>query len=252
MSTQTQPVFGAERASGPPRRSRILVLDDDEGVRNLLRWVLTRNDYDVTLAADGNTGLDSAVDQTPDLVILDLGLPGLSGMAVCKELRSWLPAPILVLSGRDEEPTKIQALDLGADDYLTKPFRPGELLARIRALLRRNGTVPSVLPALQFGDLVIDLARRQVQRAGCEITLTRTEFNILACLAQHVNRVISATDILLTVWGHDNESDTQTLRVHVAHLRRKLGLSPEDPSYIRTVPGVGYAFSVRQEQGQAE
>ncbi len=252
MSAQTQVLFGSERAPGPPRRSRILVLDDDEGVRNLLRWVLTRHDYDVVLAADGNAGLDLAVDQTPDLVILDLGLPGLSGLAVCKELRSWLSAPILVLSGRDEEPMKIQALDLGADDYLTKPFRPGELLARIRALLRRNGPAASAAPTLEFGDLVIDVAQRRVERAGCEVPLTRTEFNILSCLAQHPNRVISASDILLTVWGHDNESDTQTLRVHVAHLRRKLGLSPEDACHIRTVAGVGYALSVREAQEQAE
>jgi len=227
----------------PEKRARILVIDDEEQIRRALKSILSVRHYDVILASDGDEGLDLAIDRSPDLVILDLSLPGMSGLEVCRELRTWYNGPILVLSVRSGDADKIDALDFGADDYLTKPFSAGELLARIRALLRRASGVPATPPVISAGDLEIDIATRRVTRSGAEIELTRTEFDILAYLAQNADRVVTSKMILEQVWGPEYGEDTQTLRVHVSHLRKKIESHPSVPRYILTEPGVGFRFS---------
>jgi two-component system KDP operon response regulator KdpE len=226
----------------PERAVHVLVVDDEEQMRRALRSVLGARHYDVALAATGEEALEMAVEHAPDLVVLDLTLPGISGLDVCRELRTWLAAPILVLSVRDSDEDKIAALDLGADDYLTKPFSTGELLARVRALLRRAAPGDTAVSEIVAGDLVIDLARRIVRVAGEEVRLTRTEFDILAVLAKHSDRVVTSRMLLEQVWGPEYVSDTQTLRVHVSHLRHKIEPAGGVPRYVITEPGVGFRF----------
>ena len=227
----------------PVKPVRVLVVDDEEPIRRLLRSILDRHHYEVLLAGKGEEALDYAVDSTPDLVILDLALPGMSGLDVCRELRSWLTAPILVLSGRGDEAMKIAALDVGADDYITKPFGAGELLARIRALLRRTASLTSPTPVFTSGGLKVDVARRRVFRSDEEIRLTRTEFEILSCLVRNAGCVVTSKMLLQKVWGPEYGDDTQTLRVHVGHLRKKIEPEPASPRYIVTEPGIGYRLS---------
>jgi len=232
-----------EPGPGAPERSaRILVIDDEEQIRRALRSVLQVHHYTVDLAATGGEGLEMAIDTTPDLVVLDLSLPDMSGLRVAEELRTWYAGPIVVLSVRDGDADKIAALDLGADDYLTKPFSAGELLARIRAHLRRNSPGDSSLREVRAGDLIIDLARRKVTVAGEVAHLTRTEFDILALLARNADRVVTSRMMLEQVWGPDYVSDTQTLRVHMSHLRHKIEPAGGVPRYILTEPGVGFRF----------
>lgn len=225
--------------------AKILVVDDEEQIRRALASILKSHGYRVVLAATGEEGTMLAVDERPDVVVLDLSLPDGDGIALAAELRTWLRAPILVLSVRSADDDKIAALDAGADDYLTKPFSAGELLARVRALLRRAsaGTgAPSVITA---GELVIDLGRRQVLRAGEMVSLTKTEFDILAYLAANPDRVLTSHMILEQVWGPEYVEDRQTLRVHISHLRKKIEPHPSVPRYILTEPGVGFLFSTR-------
>jgi two-component system KDP operon response regulator KdpE len=230
-------------AQGAPERSvRILVIDDEEQIRRALRSVLQARHYTVDAAATGAEGLELAVDHVPDLVILDLSLPDMSGLHVAEELRAWYEGPIVVLSVRDGDADKIAALDLGADDYLTKPFSSGELLARIRAHLRRTSGAESSMKEISAGGLVIDLAKRIVTVDGTPAHLTRTEFDILALLARNADRVVTSRMLLEQVWGPDYVSDTQTLRVHVSHLRRKIEPADGVPRYILTEPGVGFRF----------
>jgi two-component system KDP operon response regulator KdpE len=232
-----------ESGPGSPERSaRVLVIDDEEQIRRALRSVLQVHHYTVDVAATGGEGLEAAIDRTPDLIILDLSLPDMSGLKVAEELRTWYTGPIVVLSVRDGDADKIAALDLGADDYLTKPFSAGELLARIRAHLRRNTAGDASIREIRAGDLVIDLARRQVTVSGELAHLTRTEFDILALLARNADRVVTSRMMLEQVWGPDYVSDTQTLRVHVSHLRHKIEPSGGVPRYILTEPGVGFRF----------
>lgn len=228
----------------PEKTHKILVIDDEEQIRRALKSILSVRHYEVILAAGGEDGLDLAIDHTPDLVILDLSMPGMSGLEVCKDLRTWYSGPILVLSVRSGEADKIAALDLGADDYLTKPFSAGELLARIRALLRRSSGHAAQPPVISAGDIEIDIARRRVTRAGQEIDLTRTEFEILAYLAQNADCVVTSKMILEHVWGPEYGEDTQTLRVHVSHLRKKIEPHPSVPRYILTEAGVGFRFCI--------
>jgi two-component system KDP operon response regulator KdpE len=223
---------------------RILVVDDDEGVQRFVGTILKRSGYAVLRADDGQAAIAQAIEQSPHLVILDLSLPVISGLDVCRQLRTWFHAPVLVLSAYGEENLIIRALDLGADDYLTKPFRPGEMLARIRALLRRSATQPASKSSLRAGSLKLDLAKRRVVRAGEEITLTRTEFDILAYLARHLDRVVASEMILKEVWGPHHGQYEQTLRVHIGHIRKKVELDPSNPRYILTEPGVGYRLTV--------
>lgn len=228
--------------SAPESIVRILIVDDEEQIRRALRAILHPRGYELVFAETGQEALVRAVDLPPDLVILDLTLPDIDGIDVCRELRSWMTAPILVLSVRSTEHDKIAALDEGADDYLTKPFSAGELLARIRALLRRAAAVDGPPPLITVGDLVVDLARRRVTQAGGEVSLTRTEFDILALLARNIDCVVTQRQILQSVWGPEWVHDAQPLRVHVSHLRKKLGRGPEH-HYIVTEPGVGFRLS---------
>jgi len=225
--------------------ARILVIDDELQMRRALRSILSARRYEVILATGGEEGLDLAAEWAPDLVILDLSMPGTGGLDVCRELRSWFKAPILVLSVHSETSEKVAALDLGADDYLTKPFASGELLARVRALLRRGSAAEPVEPLIQIGDLLVDVSCRRVSRAGVEIKLTRTEFEILAYLAGRAGRVVTAAMLLQAVWGPAYATDTQTLRVHVGHLRKKIEPHPAVPQYLITEPGVGFRLVER-------
>jgi two-component system KDP operon response regulator KdpE len=235
---------------------RALVIDDEEQIRNAMRSVLEVRGFDVVLAETGRAGLDAAVECSPDLVILDLSLPDVDGLDVCRQLRDWLDAPILVLSVRADEADKIAALDLGADDYLTKPFATGELLARVRALLRRAVQSETASPVVEAGDIRIDLAARSVFVREEEISLTRTEFGILAFLARNADRVATSRMILKHVWGSEYggpesaedlacADETQALRVHISHLRKKIERDPALPRYIITEPGVGFRLSTK-------
>lgn len=228
------------------RPTRILVVDDEEQIRRALRSILSSRGYSLEMAATGEEALLKAIDNPPDLVVLDIMLPDRSGIDVCRELRSWMTAPILILSVKANEADKILALDEGADDYLTKPFSAGELLARIRALLRRAAALTSPVPVVAAGDLEVDVARRTVRRAGVEVTLTPTEFDILACLARNADLVVTQKMILQEVWGAEWTEDAQTLRVHVSNLRKKLGRSSDGLQYIVTEPGVGFRLTVPQ------
>jgi two-component system KDP operon response regulator KdpE len=227
----------------PERPTRILVVDDEEQIRRALRSILSTRGYALEMAATAEEALLKAIDTPPDLVILDLALPDRSGMEVCRDLRTWMTAPILILSVRANEADKIQALDEGADDYLTKPFSAGELLARIRALLRRAAALTSPPPVVTAGELVIDIARRRVTRAGEEVSLTPTEFDILAFLARNAGLVVTQRMILERVWGPEWAEDAQTLRVHVSNLRKKIELRPGGPRCIITEPGVGFRLA---------
>jgi two-component system KDP operon response regulator KdpE len=234
--------MNAQSAPAPERSARILVIDDEEQIRRALRSVLHARHYTVDLAETGGRGLEVAARTTPDLVILDLTLPDMSGLKVAEELRAWYEGPIIVLSVRDADSDKIAALDLGADDYLTKPFSAGELVARIRAHLRRTSGVESSVREIVAGDLAIDLAKRLVTVAGEPVHLTRTEFDVLSLLARNADRVVTSRMLLEQVWGPEYETDTQVLRVHVSHLRQKIEPAGGVPRYILTEPGVGFRF----------
>jgi two-component system KDP operon response regulator KdpE len=219
--------------------ARILVVDDEPALRRTLQANLGARGYDVTAVETGEAALQQAGVQLPDLVILDLMLPGLSGLDVCRALRATSEVPILVLSARGEEQTKVQALDLGADDYLTKPFGMDELLARVRALLRRLGAT-STAGTLQIGALAVDLDARQVWRDGRALDLTPREFDVLAFLMRHAGKVVTHRLLLAEVWGPQYKCETQYLRVFINRLRAKIGDDPAHPRYIATEPGVGY------------
>jgi len=229
--------------SAPEKQATILAVDDEEQIRRALTSILSARGYVVVLAEDGECAIDLAIDHSPDMVILDLSLPGLDGIEVCRELRAWYTGPILVLSVRSGDADKITALDTGADDYLTKPFSAGELLARVRAQLRRKAGTVVAQPVIAVGGLEVDLAQRKVRRSGAEIELTRIEFDILAFLAQNPDCVVTSKMILEKVWGPEYGDDTQTLRVHISHLRKKIEPHPSVPRYILTEPGVGFRFA---------
>jgi len=229
--------------TAPERALTILVADDEDQIRRALRSILSARKYEVILATNGEEALDLAIDHNPDMIILDISMPGMDGIAVCRELRNWYIGPILVLSVLSGSTDKITALDTGADDYLTKPFSAGELLARVRAQLRRASATVASEPVIRVDDLEIDLARRRVRRADQEIELTRIEFDILAYLARNPDCVVTSKAILENVWGPEYGDDTQTLRVHISHLRRKIELHPSVPRYILTEPGVGFRLA---------
>jgi len=224
-------------------RDYILVVDDEPQIRRALRAGLASQGYDVEVVETGEAALDCAAAHPPALLILDLTLPGISGLEVCRQLREWSKAPILVLSAHGQERDKVDALDLGADDYLTKPFGMDELLARVRASLRRiiHDQSPAE-SAVNFGDGTIDLARRIVTRAGEEVKLTRLEYDVLRYLAVNADRVVTHRQILSNVWGPENADETQYLRVQIGRLRQKLESDPARPRFIITEPGIGYRF----------
>ncbi len=227
---------------------RILVVDDEEQMRRALRSILSARQYTVLLAQHGQQALELTAEYNPDLVILDLTMPGMSGLEVCRELRAWYTAPILILSVRGNEADKIAALDLGADDYLTKPFAAGELLARIRALLRRAIAHAAPPPVVRIDALDIDLARRLVTRAGEVVSLTPTEYDILAYLVQHANCVVTTAMLLAQIWGAEPGDDTQALRAHISHLRKKIEANPKVPRCLLTEPGIGFRFVIPSAQ----
>lgn len=221
--------------------ARILVIDDEYQIRRMLSVALTAHGYALAEAPSGKEGLNQALIFHPDVVILDLGLPDLDGIDVIKQIREWSQVPVIVLSVRERESDKIGALDAGADDYLTKPFSMGELLARIRVALRRS-TKTEEDPVLSFEDLTVDLARRLVLLRGNELKLTPTEYEILKHLTLHAGRVVTHRQLLRAVWGPNFQEETHYLRVYVGQLRRKIEDNPTQPHFIVTEPGVGYRF----------
>jgi len=223
----------------------VLVVDDEPQIRHAVRHVLEELGATVYEAATGRDALDVAAARGPDLVVLDLGLPDMDGAAVCRELRAWSPAPVLVLSARHSEQEKIRLLDVGADDYLTKPFGSGELAARVRAQLRRanmRAAGASELAPLRAGDLVVDFHRRVATRAGRSLGLTPIEWGILRTLAAEAGRTLTHKQIFDAVWARQFGNAAQYLRVHVTNLRRKIERVPSSPELIVTEPGVGYRF----------
>jgi two-component system KDP operon response regulator KdpE len=225
--------------------ARILVVDDDPPIRKVLKTVLKAHGYAVSEAENGQEALRTSAESRPDLILLDLGLPDLDGIEVTRRLREWTQVPVIVLSVREKESDKIRALDAGADDYLTKPFGMGELLARIRVSLRRLGPVDGSDPVFQMGDLRVDFSRRQVTVAGQEVSLTPTEYEILRELIHHQGKVLTHRHLLRTVWGDGYEYQAHLLRVNVSNLRRKIEPDPTRPEYIRTESGVGYRLNIR-------
>lgn len=221
--------------------AEILIVDDEPQIRKLLKITLESNDYKVVLAKSGREGVHLVANHTPDLVILDLGLPDKSGHLVLKDLREWYDKSIIILSVQDDEADIIKALDNGASDYLTKPFKTGELLARIRASLRITLNTDSQ-PTLRTGDLEIDLSSRTVKRNEDIIKLTATEYNLIALLAKNQGRVLTHQFLLKEVWGLGSQHETQYLRVFVAQLRKKLEKNPNNPKHLITESGVGYRF----------
>jgi two-component system KDP operon response regulator KdpE len=224
---------------------QVLVVDDEPQIRRLLSVSLSSHGYRVETAASGTEALDRLSGETFDIVLLDLGLPDMDGSEVCRLIREWSKVPIIVISVREGERDKVIALDLGADDYVTKPFGIDELLARMRANLRRAAPTPEE-PVMMFGDLTVDLARRLVSRGGETIRLTPTEYDLLRTLAAHAGRVLTHRQLLREARGPAYEEDTPLLRVHMVGLRQKLGIPPNRPGHIATEPGVGYRLLVEQ------
>jgi len=225
-----------------PNAPLLLVVEDDAQVRRVLRTGLEAQGYRLVEARTRAEALRLATDYPPDLVLLDLGLPDGDGIEVVRGLRAWSAAPVLVVSARGQEAQKVAALDAGADDYIVKPFGFGELLARIRAALRRTalGAEGVEEGVLRLGPLAIDLGRRRVERDGAEIHLTPIEYRILAVLARHLDRVVTHRQLLVEVWGPRSEEQTRYLRVYMTHLRRKIESVPARPRFLMTEAGVGY------------
>ncbi|MCU1514519.1 MAG: two-component system response regulator [Microbacteriaceae bacterium] len=221
---------------------KVLVVDDDLQIVKALRINLAARGYDVVIARSGPEALEAAAKTKPDLVLLDLGLPGFSGIQVIEGLRGWTDIPILVVSGRSDSTDKVNALDAGADDYVTKPFAIDELLARIRALTRRSPAEPDE-PVIAFGDVVADLAHHTVTRMGETVKLTPTEWRVLEVLIRNPDRLVTKHLLLTTVWGPSYEKEDGYLRLYLGQLRRKLEPEPSRPRYLLTEPGMGYRFS---------
>jgi two-component system KDP operon response regulator KdpE len=218
---------------------RVLVVDDEQPIRRFLRVTLTSQAYTVIEAASGQEALSGATTQKPDIIILDLGLPDIDGVEVTRLLRQWTQIPIIILSVRGSESDKIAALDAGADDYLTKPFGVGELLARLRAALRRTAQTANE-PVFTSGNLKVDLARRLVTVSGREVQLTPTEYGLLRVLVTHAGKVLTHRHLLHEVWGAEYREEFHMLHVNISNLRRKIELDPARPQFIITEPGVGY------------
>jgi two-component system KDP operon response regulator KdpE len=228
----------------PP--STVLVIDDEPQIRRVVRSALEADGARVLEAATGREGADLAAAERPDLIVLDLGLPDVPGAEVCRDIRAWSTAPVLVLSARHSDQEKAVLLDAGADDYVTKPFSPVEFRARVRAQLRRArlGGASAGEARVEAGDLVIDLARRTVTRGGGAVHLTPTEWDLLRVFAANAGRTLTHAHLFGQVWGRSHGDAQQHLRVHVASLRRKLERDPVRPERIRTESGVGYRFEI--------
>ena len=220
----------------------VLVVDDEPALARALAINLRAHGWEVVTAADGRAALDAAATTHPDVIVLDLGLPDLDGTEVIAGLRGWTSVPIVVLSARQHGEDKVEALDLGADDYVTKPFAMNELMARLRAAVRRAAAPEPTETEVVAGDLVIDLARKRVRRAGTEVRLTPTEWSFLELLARNVGRLVTREQVLHEVWGPTYEHETNYLRVYAAQLRRKLEADPANPVHLVTSAGLGYTL----------
>ena len=219
---------------------RVLVIEDDLPIRRFLRASLDKQEFELVEAETGAQGVQMVATQSPAMVLLDLGLPDIDGVEVTRRIREWSEVPIIVISARGREQDKIDALDAGADDYLTKPFGIGELLARIRVALRHVAKVNAPEPIFETEDVSIDLATRQVLRAGTEVHLTPNEYKMLAILVRNAGKVVTHRQILREVWGPGYDSETHYLRVYMGQLRQKLEQSPAQPKFLLNEPGVGY------------
>jgi two-component system KDP operon response regulator KdpE len=223
-------------------KSRVLVVDDEPQITRVLRTVLTSQGYQVLTAAEGESALSSFAEWRPELVITDLYMPHMDGLELCKRIRAMSNVPIIVLSVKGEERTKVEALDSGADDYVTKPFGTDELLARVRAALRRGSTEDEV-ESFEVGDFRVDLGSRRVHAGGQEVRLTPKEFDLFVYMARHPNRVITHRTLLEAVWGEASQEQPEYLRVFMGQLRKKLEPDPSNPRYLVTEPWVGYRFN---------
>jgi two-component system, OmpR family, KDP operon response regulator KdpE len=222
---------------------RVLVVDDEAAILKFLKPALGANDYEVTTAGGVAEATKRIAAEGPDVVVLDLGLPDGDGKDVIRRVREWSDVPIVVLSARDREAEKIEALDLGADDFVNKPFGVGELMARIRTALRHRMQRRLETPILKLADIEIDNVRHRVTRGGQEIKLTPKEFELLSCLARNAGRVVTHKQILTAVWGPAHTEHTQYLRVYIGHLRQKIEPDPDDPRVVLTEPGIGYRIA---------
>jgi two-component system KDP operon response regulator KdpE len=221
-------------------KTHVLVVDDEAAILRFLKPALEANDYEMTSVGTVVEALKRIAAKSPDIVLLDLGLPDGDGKDVIRRAREWSDLPIIVLSARERETEKIEALDLGADDYVNKPFNVGELMARMRTALRHRMQRKAEIPVVLVGSLEIDAVRHRVTRAGMEIKLTPKEFELLSFLARHAGRVLTHKQILTAVWGPAHTEDTQYLRVYIGQLRQKIEEHPNDPTIILTEPGIGY------------
>jgi two-component system, OmpR family, KDP operon response regulator KdpE len=221
--------------------TRVLVVDDEAPILRALKINLTARRYEVSTAVDGASGLAAMARERPDALILDLGLPDMDGTEVIRGVRGWATTPIIVLSAWGQESQKVAALDAGADDYVTKPFGMDELLARLRAAIRRASPAPDE-PVVVTGEFTVDLSRKLVTRAGGDVRLTPTEWQLLEVLVRNADRLVTQRQLLQEVWGPNYQTEANYLRVHVANLRRKLEPDPSQPRYLLTEPGMGYRF----------
>src|SRR5437762_14164974 len=224
-------------------RIRALVVDDEPAILRLLERVLEANNYEFTRAATVAESIKRVATESPDIVVLDIGLPDGDGKDVIRQVRQWSDVPIIILSARDREAEKIEALDLGADDFVNKPFGVGELLARMRTALRHRMERVAETPVLRTADIEIDNVRHRVMRAGAEVKLTPKEFELLSFLAKHAGKVVTHRQILTAVWGPAHTTDTQYLRVYIGQIRQKIEKDPGDPRIINTEPGIGYRIA---------
>lgn len=225
----------------------VLVIEDDRSISELIRLYLEREGFEVCMASNGESGLELLGEREPVLVVLDIMLPEMDGWEVCRRIREIQELPIIMLTARDAVSDRVRGLELGADDYVTKPFDPRELVARVRAVLRRSGnsTADSIL---EFGHFTINHEQRQVIRDGEEIYLTAKEFDLLWLLASHPGRVFTRDQLLDRVWGYEFYGNVRTVDVHIRHMREKIEPEPNDPRYILTVWGVGYKFKAAEDE----
>lgn len=226
----------------------VLVVEDEVAIRRFLKTALEGQGFKLLEAATGTQGLSMTATDNPDIILLDLGLPDIDGLEVIRRVREWASIPIIVISARGRDADKVDALDAGADDYLTKPFSVDELTARMRVAIRHltQSRVGKAEPVVQTGELRVDLARRMVWRGGEEIHLTPIEFKILAVLVRHSGKVLTHRQLLKEAWGHASEEQAHYLRNYIHHLRHKLEVDPARPVYLRTEPGVGYRLSYKE------
>lgn len=239
--------MSANQAQDAPG-AKILIVDDEPQIRRFLRASLTAHDYQVVEAEDGKSAVKTCTVELPDLLILDLGLPDIDGLDVISQVREWSQVPIIVLSIRSDESDKVNALDRGANDYVTKPFGMGELMARMRVILRQSaGTEQSNDPVIRAGSVEIDMSKRLVTVNSSPVRLSRKEYDLLRILVSHPDKVIAHQQILKEVWGPGYVDETQYLRVYIGHLRQKLESDPANPEIILTEPGVGYRFQTEAD-----